>query len=390
MKILTECNLAQIVVDLLNGQTVVFPTETSYGLGCDSTNQEAVDKIFKIKGRRSDKPLLVVVPNVEMAKRYLVWNETLEKIASKYWPGALTVVGEYARPLLALPLLKGEAAIGSAPPPKEEGIEGRFRFIDRVAGLIRTIPFRRELRKNQTKAEKVLWSHLRAGRLGSLKFKRQHGIGNYIVDFFHPETKTIIEVDGDVHFVVQQQEQKDRQREKWLEEQGYKIVRYNNVDIFNNLEGVLQEINFFVTQVKPCQASETSPCPPLVERGGGGVAAPLYKKEGIQGEISLCSLATGVVAQNNTVAIRVTAHPLLKSITEKMGRPLVATSANLADAGDVYSADEIVKMYNGRVETPDIILNYNELPAHKPSTIVSVVSGELKILRQGEITILLE
>lgn len=78
---------------LKSGKTLIFPTETSYGLGCDATNQKAVDQIFKIKGRPDNKPLLVVVPTVEMAKEYLEWTPLLEKISKKYWPGSLTVVG---------------------------------------------------------------------------------------------------------------------------------------------------------------------------------------------------------------------------------------------------------------------------------------------------------
>ena len=96
-------------------------------------------------------------------------------------------------------------------------------------------------------------------------------------------------------------------------------------------------------------------------------------------------LATGVVSRDHTVAIRVTAHPLLKSITEKLGRPLVATSANIADAGEIYSASEIVRNFKNREFQPDIILDYGELPRRKPTTLVSVVGGELKVLRQGEV-----
>ena len=100
MIILTEQNLFEAVEYLKAGKTIVFPTETSYGLGCDAANQEAVNKIFKIKGRKSDKPLLVVVPTIEMAKKYLVWNNLLEDLASRYWPGPLTLVGKYLEPLL--------------------------------------------------------------------------------------------------------------------------------------------------------------------------------------------------------------------------------------------------------------------------------------------------
>lgn len=185
MKIINQDNLSEAVVALQAGNTVVFPTETSYGLGCDSTNQEAVDKIFQIKGRKNDKPLLVVVPSVEMAKKYLVWNDLLEDLSKKYWPGPLTVVG-------------------------------------------------------------------------------------------------------------------------------------NGHD-----------------------------------------------------------LAVGVVASDGTIAVRVTNHPIAKFLSEKLGLPVVATSANLADAGDIYDSKQIeVK--------PDILIDGGVLPQNPPTTIVSVVDNHLKILRQGQ------
>ncbi len=191
MIILTEQNLLEAVEYLKEGKTLVFPTETSYGLGCDASNQEAVDKIFKIKGRKSDKPLLVVVPSVEMAKKYLVWNEVLEDLSNKYWPGPLTIVGEY------------------------------------------------------------------------------------------------------------------------------------------------------------------------------------NKKE---------DLAIGVVAADNTIAVRVTSFPLTKFLSAELGRPLVATSANLADAGDVYDSKKITVI-------SDILVNGGELPHNPPTTIVSVINNNLQILRQGQLQI---
>ncbi|HSR89601.1 MAG TPA: L-threonylcarbamoyladenylate synthase [Candidatus Udaeobacter sp.] len=198
MKIISPDNLSEAVEALQSGQTIVFPTETSYGLGCDAANQEAVDKIFKIKQRKSDKPLLVVVPNVTMAKKYLVWNDLLENLASKFWPGALTIVGEY------------------------------------------------------------------------------------------------------------------------------------------------------------------------------------NKKE---------DLASGVVAADNTIAVRVTDFLLTKFLSEKLGRPLVATSANLADAGNIYDAKQTLAVFSDKIEKPDIILDTGELPINPPTTIVSVVDNNLQILRQGQIKI---
>src|SRR3989338_912519 len=213
MRIITEGNQDEIIHDLLNGQTLVFPTETSYGLGCDAANQAAVDAIFKIKGRPSDKPLLIVVPTVEGAKKYLVWNELLEKISKKYWPGPLTVVGEC----------------------------------------------------------------------------KKYPISN------------------------------------------------------------ISEIPLATGQY------------------------PLLSK--------------GVVSKENTVAVRVTAHPLLQSITEKMGRPLVATSANLSDTGDIYDAKKIIAQFYEQKFQPDGILDYGTISRQAPTTIVSVVGNILKILRQGEINV---
>ncbi len=220
MKIVDQKNLSEAVEALQNGQIIVFPTETSYGLGCDATNQEAVDKIFEIKQRKSDKPLLVVVPNVEMAKKYLVWNDLLEDLANKYWPGPLTVVGEYLS--------------------------------------------------------------LRATA------KQSHNTGS---------------ADNGI---------------------------------------------------------ATSPRKGVVPRND--------------------NLAVGVVSADNTIAVRVTNFPLTKLLSEKLNRPLVATSANLADAGDVYDSKKITIK-------SDILIDGGELPQNPPTTIVSVVDNNLKILRQGQIKI---
>lgn len=197
MKIMTECNLSQIVSEILNGQVLVFPTETSYGLGCDATNQIAVDKIFKIKGRGDDKPLLVVVDSIESAKKYLLWNETLEKLSQKYWPGPITIVGECT--------------------------------------------------------------------------------GN--------------------------------------------------------------------------------------------------------------NLASGVVGKDGTLAVRVTNFELLKSITEKIGRPLVATSANLAGQENLYDSQKIIEIFSAQTDQPDIVLNYGQLATNSPTTLVSVINNNLKILRQGKLVV---
>jgi len=77
---------------MLAGGTVVFPTDTVYGLGCDATNEQAVKKIFKIKSRQDTKPLAVVVRDIEMAKKVAFIDKRLEKALNIIWPGAVTVI----------------------------------------------------------------------------------------------------------------------------------------------------------------------------------------------------------------------------------------------------------------------------------------------------------
>ena len=99
----------------------------------------------------------------------------------------------------------------------------------------------RFLRKNMTKQERQLWQFLRKKNINNLKFRRQYPLGNYIVDFICNEKKLIIEIDGGQH-----NEDKniiyDLERTKYLEIKGYRVIRFWNHDIDNNIEGVYQEI----------------------------------------------------------------------------------------------------------------------------------------------------
>jgi very-short-patch-repair endonuclease len=95
------------------------------------------------------------------------------------------------------------------------------------------------LSRNQTSAEEKLWTHLRTHRMGDIHFRRQHAIGNYIVDFAAPRKKLIIELDGSQHL---EQKEYDQERTAFLNSKGYKILRFWNNDVMNNLEGVLTVI----------------------------------------------------------------------------------------------------------------------------------------------------
>lgn len=84
--------ITNLVKELKRGKVIVYPTETCYGLGCDATNTQAVNRLFAIKKRARDKAVLMIIHSVEMIKQYVEWTPLLEKLAREYWPGALTVV----------------------------------------------------------------------------------------------------------------------------------------------------------------------------------------------------------------------------------------------------------------------------------------------------------
>ncbi len=90
----SDIKISQLIATLNDGQTLVYPTETCYGLGCDATNQTAVDRIYDIKKREEGKPMIMLVPTVAMAKEYIVWSDGIEQFASKYWPGPVTLVAD--------------------------------------------------------------------------------------------------------------------------------------------------------------------------------------------------------------------------------------------------------------------------------------------------------
>ena len=103
-----------------------------------------------------------------------------------------------------------------------------------------------ELRKEPTPAESKLWSRMRNDQLG-VTFRRQHAIGNYIPDFCSPKAKLIIELDGSQHL---EQEEYDSARTKYLESLGYKVIRFWNNDVMNNMEGVIFAILHAIEDVK--------------------------------------------------------------------------------------------------------------------------------------------
>jgi len=98
----------------------------------------------------------------------------------------------------------------------------------------------KQLHRNLTPAEEILWSHIRGHRMQGVHFRNQHAIGNYVVDFCAPRKKLIIELDGSQHM---DQEQYDQERTAFLESKGYRVLRFWNHQVMNDLESVLHAIN---------------------------------------------------------------------------------------------------------------------------------------------------
>ena len=97
----------------------------------------------------------------------------------------------------------------------------------------------RELRQNTTQAEELLWRELRNRNIQGLKFRRQHPIGSFIVDFYCSQCRLIIEVDGDSHA---EQIEYDAQRTDWLLERKYRVIRFTNDEVRDSLDGVIERI----------------------------------------------------------------------------------------------------------------------------------------------------
>jgi very-short-patch-repair endonuclease len=138
--------------------------------------------------------------------------------------------------------------------------------VGRRGGQRDLLPYAKRLRRDQTEAERKLWSALRGRRLGAWKFKRQEQIGNYIVDFVCFGARLIVEADGSQHA----ESAADERRDAWLNAQGFRVLRFWNNEILTNFDGVLTAIS-----------AALPPLPnPSPARGEGLISSPLEGEEG--------------------------------------------------------------------------------------------------------------
>ncbi|NLU46341.1 MAG: endonuclease domain-containing protein [Euryarchaeota archaeon] len=106
------------------------------------------------------------------------------------------------------------------------------------------------LRRRMTEAEARLWRLLRNRRFEEFKFRRQHPMGRYVLDFFCHRSGLVIEVDGGQH-AERSQEEADQERDTWLREQGLRVLRFWNIQIMNDTETVLRAIHEALTEARP-------------------------------------------------------------------------------------------------------------------------------------------
>ncbi len=137
------------------------------------------------------------------------------------------------------------------PLPLREGDRGR--------GQMAIDPRAKLLRENATHTEKLLWAQLRKKRVSDLRFRRQYVIGEYIADFVCLGARLVVEIDGASH---DQTVAHDKRRTAWLNSQGFKVIRFTNRDVLDNLDGVVQTIANAVVAANP------SPSP--LPQGEGG------------------------------------------------------------------------------------------------------------------------
>jgi len=137
------------------------------------------------------------------------------------------------------------------------------------------LQLRRGLRSNQTDSEAYLWSVLRDRRFRALKFRRQYGIGKFIVDFYCPSLRLAIEIDGRHHFQPPQRHY-DIMRDAWLNAHGIRVMRFSNIDVTENRNEVLT----YISRHLPAAVRH----PSLVRRGRGEVRTARRRGGGVDNQ----------------------------------------------------------------------------------------------------------
>jgi DNA repair protein RecO (recombination protein O) len=195
--------------------------------------------------------------------------ENLIYVSPKSGRAVSEAAGEpYKKKLLALPAFLTSPVRGKVGSQREPG-GGKFQPQVNRYNSHSLIPNARELRGTMTAAETRIWYYLRANRLNGYNFRRQHPFSaHYIADFVCLDKKLIIEIDGERH---NDQQEYDAQRTKFLETEGYRVLRFWNNDVFENMNGILETILITLEGITPSRGRITPsrPSATLPPNGGG-------------------------------------------------------------------------------------------------------------------------
>lgn len=175
---------------------------------------------------------------------------------------------------LWIELLKNAYYIKSSSPNIGEVSEGR-RGQEQLNNLPHLKTFRKELRNNLTPAEAKLWTMLQGKQMDGRKFRRQHSFANYILDFYCPEERLAIELDGQGHFEASQAEY-DRERDLFLETFGIRVLRFENKWVWDNPDGLLDEVKSYFGK-QPPRPSDTPPYKGVENNHPGSMSHPSFQ-----------------------------------------------------------------------------------------------------------------
>jgi len=107
-------------------------------------------------------------------------------------------------------------------------------------------PRRRKLRNDAPPAEIILWRYLKGKQMEGYKFRRQYSVGRYVIDFYCPQLKLAIEVDGPSHYLSEQARIYDHKRQRFIESFGITLIRVTNIEIYRTIEGVREFIMYTI------------------------------------------------------------------------------------------------------------------------------------------------
>jgi very-short-patch-repair endonuclease/restriction endonuclease S subunit len=218
----------------------VSPTEVlDYEIPCPSLTVQKKIATFYAKSKEKYSAL-----NTELTHQQTLLDKLRQAILQEAIEGKLTAAwrAQTTPALRATPPSQGGEFLNSSPDKGRypAGGEGWGEGLQ-LNNLPHLKTFRQELRNHLTPAEAKLWTMLKGKQLDGRKFRRQHSVGNYILDFYCPAEKLAIELDGEVHNSAQAAEY-DRERDLFLAHTGIKVIRFENKVVFQNPDGLLAEI----------------------------------------------------------------------------------------------------------------------------------------------------